>query len=42
MIENDPAQKITDRRVNAPGEDATISRDSLPLASRGFRMVERI
>jgi hypothetical protein len=28
--------------VNAPGEDAGISRDSLPLASRGFRMVERV
>ena len=27
--------------MNAPGEDAAISRDSLPLASRGFRMVER-
>jgi RNA polymerase sigma-70 factor (ECF subfamily) len=28
--------------VAAPGEDAAISRDSLPLASRGFRMVERV
>ena len=28
--------------MNAPGEDAAISRDSLPLASRGFRMVERV
>jgi hypothetical protein len=27
--------------MTAPGEDATISRDSLPLASRGFRVVER-
>jgi hypothetical protein len=27
--------------MNAPGEDAAISRDSLPLASRGFRVVER-
>jgi hypothetical protein len=26
----------------APGEDAAISRDSLPLASWGFRMVERV
>jgi len=23
-------------------EDASISRDSLPLTSRGFRMVERV
>ena len=28
--------------MNAPGEDAAISRDSLPLASRGVRMVERV
>ncbi len=28
--------------INAPGEDAAISRDSLPLASRGFRLVERV
>jgi hypothetical protein len=28
--------------INAPGEEAAISRDSLPLASRGFRMVERV
>ena len=28
--------------MNAPGEDATTSRDSLPPASRGFRMVERV
>ena len=28
--------------INAPGEDAAISRDSLPLASRGVRMVERV
>jgi hypothetical protein len=28
--------------MNAPGEDAAISRDSLPLSSRGFRMVERV
>ena len=28
--------------MNAPGEDAAISRDSLPLASRGIRMVERV
>lgn len=28
--------------MNAPGEDAAISQDSLPLASRGFRMVERV
>ena len=27
--------------MNASGEDAAISRDSLPLASRGFRVVER-
>ena len=28
--------------MNTPGEDAAISRDSLPLASRGFRVVERV
>ena len=28
--------------MNAPGEDAAISRDSLPLAARGFRVVERV
>jgi hypothetical protein len=28
--------------INAPGEDAAISRDSLPLASRAVRMVERV
>ena len=28
--------------MNAPGEDAAISRDSLPLASRGFRVEERV
>jgi hypothetical protein len=28
--------------INAPGEDVAISRDSLPLASRGFRVVERV
>ena len=28
--------------MNVPGEDAAISRDSLPLASRGFRLVERV
>ena len=28
--------------MNAPGEDAAVSRDSLPLASRGFRLVERV
>jgi len=28
--------------MNAPGEDAAISRDSLPLSSKGFRMVERV
>jgi hypothetical protein len=28
--------------INAPGEDAVISRDSLPLASRGFRVVKRV
>jgi hypothetical protein len=28
--------------MNAPGEDAAISRDSLPLALRAFRLVERV
>jgi len=28
--------------MSAPGEDAAISRDSLPLALRGFRVVERV
>ena len=28
--------------MNAPGEDAAISRDSLPLSSKGFRVVERV
>lgn len=28
--------------MNAPGEDAAVSRDCLPLASRGFRVVERV
>ena len=28
--------------MNAPGEDVAISRVSLPLASRGLRMVERV
>ena len=28
--------------INAPDEDAAISRDSLQLASRGFRMVKRV
>jgi len=28
--------------MNAPGEDASISRDSLPLASRGFRVMGRV
>ena len=28
--------------MNAPGEDAAISGDSLPLASRAFRVVERV
>jgi hypothetical protein len=28
--------------MNAPGEDAAISRESLPLASRGSRVVERV
>ena len=28
--------------MNATGDDAAISRDSLPRSSRGFRMVERV
>ena len=28
--------------VNAQGEDAAFSRDSLPLASRSLRVVERV
>jgi hypothetical protein len=28
--------------MKVPGEDAAISRDSLPLASWAFRMVERV
>ena len=28
--------------VNAPGEEASASRDSLPLASRAVRMMERV
>ena len=28
--------------TNVPWEDAAISRDSLPLASRGFMVVERV
>jgi hypothetical protein len=28
--------------MNVPGEDAAMSRDSLPLAQRGFRLVERV
>jgi hypothetical protein len=28
--------------MNAPGEDAAISRDSFPLASRTARIVERV
>jgi hypothetical protein len=28
--------------VNAPGEDAVISRDNLPLSSRAFRIQERL
>jgi len=28
--------------VNAPGEDAAVSRDSFPLSSRAFRMVDRL
>jgi hypothetical protein len=28
--------------MNAPDKDAATSRDSLPLASRGFRVVERL
>jgi hypothetical protein len=28
--------------VNAPGEDAAVSRDNLPLSSRAFRIQERL
>ena len=28
--------------MDAPGEDAAIRRDSMPLAARAFRMVERV
>ena len=28
--------------MNTPGEDAAVSWDSLPLASRGFRVVKRV
>jgi len=28
--------------MNAPGEDAAISRDSLSLASRAIRMMEEV
>jgi len=28
--------------MNAPGEEAVLSRDSLPLASRGFGLAERV
>jgi hypothetical protein len=28
--------------MNAPGEDAAVSRDSLPLSLRAFRLVERV
>lgn len=28
--------------MNTPGQDAAISRNSLPLASRGFRVVVRV
>ncbi len=28
--------------MNAPGDEASVSRDSLPLASRAVRMVERV
>jgi hypothetical protein len=28
--------------MNAPGEETAISRDSLPLASRGFRVLKRV
>ena len=28
--------------MNAPGEDAATSRDSLPLSSRAFRVLERV
>jgi hypothetical protein len=35
-------QVVKRRVMNAPGEDAAISRYSLPLAPRGLRMVERV
>jgi hypothetical protein len=46
LIGADAGQAERNRRaiwgaMNAPGEDAAFSRDSLPLASRGFRVVER-
>jgi hypothetical protein len=28
--------------MNAPGEEIAISRDSLPLASRGFRVLKKV
>ena len=28
--------------IKAPSEDAAVNRDSLPLASRGIRVVERV
>jgi hypothetical protein len=28
--------------MNAPGEDAALSRDSLPVASRGSKVLERV
>ncbi|MFM7417604.1 MAG: hypothetical protein ACKO51_17800 [Alphaproteobacteria bacterium] len=28
--------------IKAPSEDAAVNRESLPLASRGIRMVERV
>jgi hypothetical protein len=28
--------------MNAPGEDAALSRDSLPFASRGFKVLESV
>jgi hypothetical protein len=28
--------------MSAPGKEAAISRDSLPLTSRAFRVVERV
>ncbi len=45
----DLAHSLADRNrrailvaVNASGEEASASRDSFPLAARGFRMVERV